>query len=165
MKSFIIAIMAASANAVAINDLCTVSAKDCVAGTSCGGAVVAGGNPPTNGMCIAEGLCNIKTGTSNMTCPNLVVAATAGAADGDYVKNKNGFRCDKVKEKSGCEPGHRCANTSMMGQDTNDKSSCVPEAKCGTTEDEFMGFTSTVECSSTVLAASMVTVIGVMTQM
>ena len=104
-----------------------------------------------------------------MSCPNLVVAASAGdAAAGDYVKNKDGEDCDKVKEKSGCEAGNRCATDQIMGEDLPGMlggTRCVAEATCGTSEAGLLGMDKTVVCSSSVLAASMVTVIGVMTQM
>jgi hypothetical protein len=52
----------------------------------------------------------------------------------------------------------------MMGEDVG-RSMCVADVTCGVSEEGLLGLEATLECSATVLAASMVTVIGVMTQM
>ena len=92
MKSFIIAIMASSAQAISYGDVCQVSAKDCEtasdAGMYCGAEVAAFGNDPTTGECVdGEELCDqFNNGGEKMLCPNLVYPP--GPTDGEYVKGK-----------------------------------------------------------------------------
>ena len=110
----------------------------------------------TSAMCGAEiVIADYKWKTECEPLPG-VSCQEGGACTGEeYRKGKAGDDCDKLIPKSGCIEGHQCGGAELLGIPIPGVQTCVPEASCGTYDRV---------CTASALAASMITVLGIMTQ-